>query len=248
MNTRIGLLIISTGKYDQFVQPLLDSAAKHFFPEESINIFHFTDKNESLLVPHKFNYTAIKIEHEPWPAPTLKRYEYFMRIERTLWKNTDYLFYIDVDALFIKDIGFEILNNVFEILSDRRSCKLVSVRHCGFAGGGWGSPSVDPNSTAFVPEDKRKIYYMGGFQGGRTNDYLKACLILSKNIKTDEDNGIVAEYHDESHWNHYLSSNTMDFGDYNRLPPTFFMAEEMEGAHEKASILALKKEHESIRS
>ncbi len=40
---RVGLCIMATGKYTQFVKPLVDSAEKYFCKNNSITYFVFTD-------------------------------------------------------------------------------------------------------------------------------------------------------------------------------------------------------------
>ena len=68
--SKIGLLIIATGKYDRFVPPLHESVQKHFMLKHDVSVFVFTDKT----LPAKNGLVVIQQDHEPWPNPTLKRY------------------------------------------------------------------------------------------------------------------------------------------------------------------------------
>lgn len=235
LNMNVALLIIATGKYDVFVEPLLQSVKKHFLTDCNVIKVVFHDR------PEPYNDVVnVRIEHQPWPAPTLYRYKWFYE---HLAKNqviaglgADYLFYVDVDALFIKDVTKETLK--------LDSGLMVAAQHCGFASGGWGSPNVVENSMAYIAPEQRKTYCMGGFQGGPTNRFLAMCHELSDDIEIDAQNGVMAEWHDESHFNRYVSQR---FSEFWVLPPTFMMAEEMPNA-ENAFVWALKKNHDEIRA
>jgi hypothetical protein len=254
---KAGLVLICTGKYDQFLQPMLDSIQKHWFPEQKeVPVFLFTDK--TLTIKEAIDKPAVMInrialymqhtEHKPWPLPTLLRYETMLKSWSTIRFQTTHVFYVDVDALFVKDIDGDVLGIVGEDTDLEFPCDLVGVRHCGFANGGWGSPNTPKESTAYFPEEEYRYcdYLMGGFQGGKTVHYLMAVSEMMKNIAIDQSNGTMAEWHDESHWNWYWHVAAKI---YTRsvMGPTFFMAEEMAGS-DQAYILALKKDHAAVRS
>lgn len=238
----VGLLLISTGKYHQFINPLLETINKHFFKDDNLSVFLFTDDiKQSINWPERVNYKLVNhVEHEPWPSSTLNRYEYFSSVRNQIYTYApDYVFYVDVDSLFVKDFSIHLKRGI-----------LIAIHHCGFANGGWGSVNTPENSTAFLsPEEYQgNPYYMGGFQGGCTKTYLQACLTIRDNIREDKQNNVMAEWHDESHWNAYLLKNKELYSSFMRIGPTFYMAEEMPDAQEKATILALQKNHLEIRS
>lgn len=185
---KIGLLVIATNNYVDFVPPLLNSMKQYFFaknPEHTVTMFLFTNQdvksNEIVVIPQK---------HLPWPGMTIRRYQIFYN-NRDRLKEMDYLFYTDADMLFENYIGEEILGN------------LVVTRHCGY----YGKKNTNfpyernPKSTAFVPMNMGTYYFAGGFQGGKTQSYLEMSKILAENIIIDYDNHIEAIWHDESHWN-----------------------------------------------
>ncbi len=230
---KIGLLLIATGKYDVFLQPLIDSVEKYFFVDEKIEVFLFSDKAPHINHSERLSILHIPIEHKPFPYSTLYRYKYFYNNSRFV--NTDYVFYCDVDMVFVDHVNSE-------ILPDNLGCRLVAVQHPGFAKtGGWGSPNVFKESTAYVSPELRTEYVAGGFQGGRTEDYLIACRELDSNITTDENNGIMAEWHDESHWNKYLVNHPKKI-----LSHEYCMSDaDISGS---PKILALTKDHNAFRS
>ena len=191
--TRVGLLIIATGKYDTFLQPLIDSADKFFFPGEEVDIYIFSDKPyNDPIKSDRFNIQVMEIKHHPFPLATLYRYKHFHTYRNVL--TSDYLFYLDVDMKFVGLVGEEILGEI------------VCVRHPGFYKGGWGSQNCDPKSLAYLPKEKWGQYKAGGFQGGKSETYLEACNILNARIQDDEGRGVLAEWHDETHWNWYLNT------------------------------------------
>lgn len=193
---KIGILVIATGKYITFVQPLWDSVKKYFFTKsgDKVSMFVFTDAKETPV-----GTIRCFQEHEKFPAPTLLRYEWFLKQKMALEKM-DYLFYCDADMLFKDYVGREILG------------KLVATIHPGF----FTKPrkfftyEKNPNSLAYVPEDKGRYYYCGGFQGGVAKEYLNLCKVLAVNIRRDLKKDIIAEHNDESHFNSYLITHPPD--------------------------------------
>lgn len=191
----IGILLISTGKYDQFVRPLLDSLDANFLVGERKQTYLFTDKGH---VDDRVIHT--KIERKGFPGDTLYRFHYFLMREKELQEETEYLYYMDVDMLCENSIGREILP------TSRK--RLIATAHPGFYMRNLGTPEEDPSSTAFIKGDEyRPCYWAGGFSGGYTYDYLEMAKTIKKNVDTDMSNGKVAKWHDESHLNRYLTSN-----------------------------------------
>lgn len=189
---KVGLLIIATNKYKVFLNRLVVSADKYFMPENDATYFIFTDE-ENTDIKSTRNLEIIKVEHRSWPWMTLGRYKIFTDNSEKI-KEMDYVFYIDVDMLFVGRVDDS-------ILSDR-----VATQHPGFAGQR-GTPDNNPKSLAFVSEDENMQYFAGGFNGGSAQEFLKMAQLLSKNIEIDYSRGIVALWHDESHLNRYFIDN-----------------------------------------
>ena len=53
---KVGLLIIATNKYIQFLQPLIESADNHFLKNQEVTYFVFTNKDIVLLFDIVFIY------------------------------------------------------------------------------------------------------------------------------------------------------------------------------------------------
>lgn len=238
---QISILLIATNKYSQFVQPLIDSIEKYFLLNHDVTIHLFTDK----LFIAKTNRCLFKqyaIPSYGFPQATLYRYKIFTEHDVFL-SDSDYIFYLDVDMQVVSEVGDEILGE-----------GLTAVHHPGFfSNGGYGSSNCNPKSNAFVHKNKRYNYFAGGFQGGVTSLYLRICRILSHRIKEDETNGVMAEWHDETHWNWALNDFLNGCG-FRKQPPSYCMVEDVERRklwginHFEPKIIALNKNHKEVRN
>lgn len=193
----VGLLIIATGKYIQFLDDLIKSADQYFLIDHEVIYYIFTD-NLSIDIKSNRKINKIFIEHKPWPYSTLYRYKYFLDIKDELAKQ-QYLYYIDSDMIFKNTVGQEIFGNI------------VCVEHPWFpADRDWGrqfgtkgTPETNLLSSAYIPDNIDFQYKGNAFFGGKTPNILNMIQFLSNQIDIDHDNGIIAKYHDESHANKF---------------------------------------------
>ena len=233
---KICILNIATNKYIQFVEPLLDSIEENFLNGHEISALVFTNHE---IEESSENVKIVQIEHEPWPIPTLKRYHYFMK-EAEYISQFDYCFYMDVDMRIVGKVGDEILGN------------LVATQHPGF----WYK-SVDefsyerrPEYKAYIPYGEGKMYYAGGFNGGKPEHFLKMSETIVNNVEEDFKNNLIAVWHDESHMNRYLVNNPPTV----ELTPSYCYPESVKfnptswNVPFEPKILALEKNHAEVRS
>ena len=233
---KVGILIIATGNYRHYFPALYYTIKKHFLTDYDKTFYYFTD------FPEKFpdDVCQFQIQRQGFPGDTLLRYHYFSSARETL-EESDVLYYIDVDALVNKPVGDEILP------SDQTP--LVGVAHPGFynnytPNAPLGTPETRRESTAYIsPEEPRPCYWMGGFNGGKTVDFLRMADTIRKNIDDDYSRKLIAVWHDESHLNRYLVSNQ---GDVKTLVPAYGYPESWDLPYDK-KILMLDKDHEEIR-
>lgn len=237
----VGLMLIATRKYKQFLWDIVDQAKKYFFPDHPVTIFTFTDEPFAIRGDHRVKIENFQIPPLQFPYATLYRYRIFDEHIHALSRMA-YLFYSDVDMAFVDYITQDILCD-----------GLTVVRHPGFyISNGWGSPNVDTRSTAFVDKRNRTGYVAGGFQGGRTYDFMAMSRKLQFNIEKDEELGIMAEYHDESHLNAYLKNEYKGLTLY--LMPDYCMVEQTNLRKKwninflEPKVIALAKNHAEIRS
>jgi hypothetical protein len=83
------------------------------------------------------------------------------------------------------------------------------------------NPPYEPNekSVSYIPRPGRileengkkrfqPLYFAGGFQGGRSENFIKAMKEMKTMVDTDfTDNGYIPIWNDESVWNAYLFKN-----------------------------------------
>lgn len=203
---KVALVSICLNKpYWQYIVPMFQSAEKFFLKGHEVNFIVWSD-----MLPE--SVTGIKvIPTEPfeWPLPTLYRYHLFLKQEELL-RDYDYVFYCDADMEFVSPVGDEILGE-----------GLTGAQHPMYATRIEYIPPYEPNkeSTAFIPRPGRvltddngkkrfePLYFAGGFQGGRTDDFIKAMKVMKDNIDKDFSRNYIAIWNDETHWNKYLFDN-----------------------------------------
>lgn len=191
---KVGLLIMATGRYINFVSPLIESAQKYFCKNHDVTYFVFTDDTN-------FKHDkAIRIFQEKlsWPFATLMRYHTYLK-NKNYFLNMDYLFACDADMLFVNSINDE-------ILSER-----VVTLHPGYYG--WKKHNqplpyeTNQLSTACINAQEHNYYFAGGFYGGTTIEMLKLFKTNANNVDLDAQKNCIAIWHDESHNNKYFSDN-----------------------------------------
>jgi histo-blood group ABO system transferase len=225
---KIGLLIIATNKYSQFIQPLISTADKYFLPSEEVTYYIFTNQDIDIQTDRK--YVKVETEHREWPWMTLGRYKIFSNSSEIL-KEMDYLYYCDADMRFESLVGQEILSD------------LVATQHHGYYMQR-GTPETNPLSLACVYPYENMQYFAGGFNGGKSENYLKMAKQLSENIDTDYSKDIIAIWHDESHLNRYVIDNKPT----KILNPSYCFYEQSVDARFERKLVALQKDHEEIRN
>jgi len=227
---KIGFLVIATNKYTVYVNPLVASINKYALTNHTKTVFCFTDN-----MAFETDSCVVKIyqEHLPWPMSTLKRYEIFYK-NREYFKDMDYLFYTDADMLVNDCVGDEFIPYEKD---------LMCVIHPGYLINKIQSYEFRINSKACVPPGHH-VYHCGGIQGGKKDKYLEVCKKLSEDVNDDYSRGIIAEWHDESHWNNYLIRNP---NSYKELDASYCYPESW-NIPAKKIILALDKNHAEMRS
>lgn len=196
---KVGVCLVATGKYHQFLERVAKSCYSRFVKPHQLEFFVFTDAISS--VPEEYSGCAVHryfVERKGFPGDTLYRYHYMLKAEADLVRM-DHIFYMDVDYWVCNPAETD------KLLVEG----LVAVKHLHNLhpqpGRIKGSPELNPASTACIPADKSmQFYFCGGFQGGSSGAYIQAMKDISAAIDTDDRNGVMAVWHDESHWNRYL--------------------------------------------
>lgn len=198
MKHRIGIVIVCTGEHYRktFLSSII-SDVKNYFTKHEKEIFLISDVDswDGIEVAHR-------ISHLPLPLPSLLRHYWMTQIEDQLIK-CDYVYYLDVDNQIMRDVPEEIFK------------PLICVRHWIWPCPGEcsrGTFEGNLNSTAFLDNEKAKIYVQASFQGGESKTYLAANRVVSNMINIDLNRGhgwggIIGRWYDESYWNRFVNDN-----------------------------------------
>lgn len=169
---------------------------------ESVDILLHENKRKEVdsmvlgLANIRKGITIFETEAAQWPMPTLLRYNLFLQQEEKL-KDYDYIFYCDIDMVFNNYVGDEVLGE-----------GLTAALHPMYAlRQNYVAPfEPNPKSAAYVLF--HNTYYAGGFQGGKSAEFIKAMKEMRRTIDLDfEKNNYIARWNDESHLNKYLRDN-----------------------------------------
>jgi hypothetical protein len=245
----IGIFTIATGKYKQFVFPLYSSICKNFLVDHKKIFILFTDEPDKMskdLSSLPIEILLVKIERRGFPLDTLLRYHYFSGVKDIFAslgeKKPDILYYLDADMLVNAKVGDEILPT--------DNINFIGTAHPGYYNNytpayPLGTPETNPNSTAYIPNEReRPCYWAGGFNGGKFENFLEMSQEISRRIDNDYSSGIIAVWHDESHLNCYFSERVSEI---KTLEPAYCYPENLNLSFER-KIIALDKNHAEIRS
>jgi hypothetical protein len=223
----VSINVIATNKYINFLPDLIKSIDQFVFTKSKILVIVHTNSDIEGIDSISDRITIIKnkIEHEPWPYTTLKRFHYFNK-SKSLIQKSDYSFYIDADSLFIGDIQEEFL---------QVEGMVGTIHPCLFSGN--GTPERNPSSKAFISPLEDNRYFCGGFFGGDSKSFLTASEKISSNIDEDLSKGIIAIWHDESHINRFFFDNPPSLV----LEPPFAVAESLTQTMDSSKVLFLDK-------
>jgi len=203
MSTHIGILFIGTGRYISLFDGFYESFSDFFCPDIEKTFFVFSDQIPNIQAS---NIKHLPTPHEPWPLPTLNRFDYFLRNARAI-SACSHLIFANSNLRPLVHVDFE------EFFDGEN--ELFGTKHPGFAfqKKKWhqknpGTFENNKKSTAYAGRNP-KTYFAGGLNGGTTEAWLRLCGYLSDNIQQDKKNKINgsgwAIWHDESQINHYFN-------------------------------------------
>jgi len=225
----VTLISIATDRYIDFWVDLARSSYNNLATDKNYNWMLLTNKEKNIpndIVRYFGNRLKIfHIDHKPWPYVTLYRYKYIYDIREFITEGL--IVYIDADMKI--SANFDPLNE----LDIENGQDLAFVQHPGFYRrtfkilpfsvtnlatyckdlwdklfiGGLGAWERRKLSTAYVPYRLRKNYYCGGIWFGSRTKIIEMCYKLMQQIYIDENNNVIAKWHDESHLNAYAVKN-----------------------------------------
>lgn len=210
---KIGVLYIALGAYSVMWKDFFLSSKAHFFVGHDIHYFVFTD---STSISGDEYVTVIPTKNFGWPGNTLYRFRFFLQIKEQM-KEFDYIYFLNANALFVQDVGEDALPDETGLVSDAHPIFLNKPL--------WKAAfERRRKSTAFVDWGcEGPAYVQACFFGAQSQKMIQMCEILSENIAIDEANGVCAVWHDESHFNCFVSKNGCKI-----LPPLYACPESID--------------------
>lgn len=199
---KVAILYICTGNYNIFWDEFYISCERFFLNKTEKHYFVFSDNDRYAQMND--HITFIPKICRGFPYDSLFRFEMFLEIETQIM-DYDHVFFFNSNMLFLKNVNEE-------VLPSKDSNGLVGVLHPGYFNvkSNYFPFERNKKSLAYIPKVKnhKYNYFMGGFNGGRSKEFLNLIRCCAKNIQIDYDKGIVARYHDESHINRYFFDHT----------------------------------------
>src|ERR1051326_5707091 len=186
------MVLVATGElYRRCAPQMIRSIRKFFLTGPSpnslkVDIFMWADQ------PIDGCDVLTIVEPKGYPDETLFRYHTFLTKEAEL-RRYDYIFYADVDAVFVNYVTKEILGT-----------DLTATTHPSFIGTP-GTTEQRKESKAYL--ERARIYFAGGFVGGTSESFLRMCHVIKGMVDDDYTRHIRACWVDESHLNRYLYDN-----------------------------------------
>ena len=202
-NKKVYVVFIGTQKYAGFFELWYTGVQNYLFADCEKTILAFSDLDQHKAF-YKPGVIKFKIPHLPWPYVTLARFEFIKSALEALGDSSDatHLLFLDADLIPVKDSSFE------DIFGDD-SKKFVSVHHPGNAENPrWNSFVISGDSTSKIENPPADLLYRQGcLWGGQieaVKEMIEECV---KNIAIDTSNGVMADWHDESHMNCWFAKN-----------------------------------------
>lgn len=222
---RVGLCIMATGKYIEYVSRLLDSADTYFLPQHDVTYFVFTDSF--------FEHSKAKTVYQAqlgWPYDSMMRFHTYLK-HADLFEHLDYIYAIDADMGFAALVGDEIFSD--------RVATILSV-HLFKPQKPYES---NPLSTAYVHVNERSTYYAGAFYGGSRDEFITLLTTTVEQVDIDLARGYIAWANDESHINKYFVAHKPTV----ELSPSYCHFEHWQSPFEKKIIAYDDKDYSQTR-
>lgn len=202
----VGILYVAIGKYTIFLDKFYESCEKNLFPGVQKTYYVFTDAKRLVLSEEKENVIRLPIKNFDWPGNTLFRYHMFLNYWDFI-KNHDFLLFLNANTEIVDKINTEELfpfGNKKYVVAEHpyyyRETNLFKLPY-----------EKRIESNAYVGDFNLSYKYVGGgFIGARPIDFKFISEKISSLIDEDLKNGIIAQWHDESHFNKFVKENELE--------------------------------------
>jgi hypothetical protein len=214
---KVAVIFIGTGKYLNFLPSWYERCEEKFLPDIEKRYFVFTDGE---IPESPENVSVYQTEHLDWPYITLYRFDIIGKSRGELLQY-DWLVFLDADMAVVDTVTKEeFFDDTKKYIGVHHPCHYLKMPpHDRFP----GSFETSPLSTAKVSDEYDfSIYWQGCLWGGKIPDVIEMMDELHERIMKDEENNIIAQWHDESHLNAFYSERVSEV---NTLNPSFAFPE-----------------------
>ncbi|XP_047218920.1 globoside alpha-1,3-N-acetylgalactosaminyltransferase 1-like [Girardinichthys multiradiatus] len=203
MDPRVAVVVFAVGKYTRFLKAFIETGEKFFLVGFKVTYYIHTDNGNEVPKVELGNGRKITVVPVPsanrWQDVVLGRMKWATStIDKTIRKEADYLFMMDIDSVFHNRFGAECLS------------RLSAVLHRGY----YKNTPRDSfpyerraNSKAYIPAGEGDYYYTAAVWGGYLEDMYKLVKYCYEMSLEDAKNNIEAVWQEESHLNRYLLYN-----------------------------------------
>ena len=198
---KVAITFIGTNKYLNFLPKYYENIEKYFLPNTEKVILAFTDGE---LDDTPDNLKVYFQEHLEWPYITLRRFEIINKAREVI-DECDWLVFVDADAIPVDTITEEEFFTDKPLFGVHHPCHALGMEpHNKYP----GAFETNVKSRAHVTEsDDTAMYWQGCLWGGKIPEVCAMIDELMKRTNLDLEDGIVAQWHDESHINKYFIEN-----------------------------------------
>lgn len=200
---KVAVCYIATGPYIQFFEKFRETARLHFLPEYERHFFIWSDTQVE-----ECNDTTYTHKHwEKWPEAAQYRFRTFLTRKEDLEKY-DYICFFNANSYIARDIHAEDIIDPQVPFSSAVHMQMPymekTTRDNWIRNNYWTN---EPESPAFLPLETLQESYggwlMGGFQLGRSKEFLNMCATITNWMEFDRKAGRVLKWHDEPYFNKY---------------------------------------------
>ena len=197
--TRIGIIYLAIGIYDEFWNEFYPSCEKFFCPDAHKGYEVFTD-SKRLVELDIDNVTFHPIENKGFIRNVSAKSECICRISEKLKQEYDYVFFLNANFKYVGSIY------THEVIPTEKNNFLTALSFSFYRNRNCNELPYDrnPDCLAYIPYGKGTRYYQGGLYGGRTQEIIQMSEWIKIRIGTDLSKKIIAKWHDESYVNRYL--------------------------------------------
>lgn len=217
---KIAILYIATGQYINLWQSFYDSIKTYFLPEVKDKVFFlWSDDKPKLNSDVQYTYTPYK----PYPHPLIHRYDILLTRKEDILQF-DYCFFFNANMECVQNVSLDDLKlHKYDFIAAEH----MTMPYMPF------DDRFKMLNESYIPNNKKSPTYidinifkqhpdwswlMGGFNGGKTNEWVKMSQCISDWVKQDEENGIRVKWHDEAYMNKYMLDKNV-----HRLDPKTYL-------------------------